>query len=375
MSHRKSYKDRLGKVLSRIADESQSPPPPPAGFRIRFSPFEGNRAYVMDLWQPGTVYPLHGVIHWPVGIPALAHQQVRTLSALEAAIADAGPATALQWVGETAYPELTLDRAEDHAAAGPQQSDTPPLCGPMPAAGAEAHARALDRVFAEPSLNGPVVGTASAEAGLPAATLHNIPALARMEPVPQPEPAAAFVAVAAAHEPVAMAPALCLPALPGIVLEQAASEIPDLAGFAAASAAEPAAAFVAWAAALAPLAMAPVSLRLPGVPGIEAEQGAAAEDVPGPYGFVAVPAAEAAAAFLTWTAALDPIAAGPAVLLLPGTALGLQAGPAPKLTGFVPAPAAEPAAAFVASAAVLEPVEFAAPAPVLPAHQIAAELE
>ncbi len=376
VSHRKSYKDRLGKVLSRIAVESQSPPPPPAGFRIRFSPFTGNSGYVMDLWQPGTRYPVHGVIHWPVGIPALAHQQTRTLSALEAAIADAGPATALEWVGETVYPELTLDRAGDEAAAGPRPAEAPPLCGPMPAAGAEVHVRATGRVFAEPSLADPAIGTASAQAGWPAATLNHILALAGMQSVPAAEPAAAFVAVAAAHEPVAMASrGLRLPAVPEIAIEQAAAETPGLAGFAAAAAAEPAAAFVAWAAALAPMAMAPVSLRLPGVPEIEREQGAATEDVPGLHGFVAVPAAEAAAAFLAWTAALDPMATVPAALRLPGAAIGLQAGRTPQRSGFAPVPAAEPAALFVASAAALEPVQFAAASPLLPAHPIAAELE
>ncbi|MBS1855172.1 MAG: hypothetical protein JST11_07390, partial [Acidobacteria bacterium] len=274
MSHRKSYNDRLGKVLSRIADESQAPPPPPSGFRIHLPLLPGKEAYVMELWQPGRRHPLRGNIPWLLSIPGPAERQTGVATGEEDE-----SARILEWLTDRAAPPA----AELPAAAHSKPEPAPPLCGRLHGAAPEISERWLDRSLAPACVSASPAGTATALAGWPAAELHRTPAPAGCALVPEAEPAAAFVGVAATAFPASgVAADLLMPASLALACASAAQHSPalHLCGFLPAPAAEPVTAFVLASSDLALAEYAPAALRLPAVPALETDHAGAAGEAP-----------------------------------------------------------------------------------------------
>lgn len=373
-SHRKSYKERLGRVLNQISDETKTPPPPPARFRTALTPIDGKTTYSMALWQAGHDYPFYGVSRWPMSLPTLAHLQPREMAGNPVAVAENGPSVILDLLTETTsqatYPELNLAAetgATESAApeAEPEFAKAPPLCRTIVSCLPEVAERWLDRSLAAP-LASVVACTTRALAVLPAAALHTTPHTASCAALPAAEPVAAWLQCADAASPMLGALELQLPApIDALALEGT----PELCGFLPVPAAEPVAAWLASAAAVQPAAFA-FDLQLP-----------AQLEAVVPLEIASAVTMESEAAFAEVT--LSPVdSAVPAVLgapmeflagvQLPGALGGIGNAGVPSATGqsseaTLAGPAAAPTFALSAPPSVSVPL--------LPALSLAAELE
>ncbi len=366
-SHRKSYKDRLGRVLHQIAGESKSPPPPPAGFLLNVSPSGGNIAASIALWQSGRDYPMRGIAEWTVAMPELAHLQPRELRTAAAASAEGEPAPVFDWLQETAYPELNL-QAEANTPGAAESGDagqTPPACTCFcPEPGPDVAERWLDRSLAAPYATVAALAAPPFN-GLVLPALRTTPELAACMPVPTVEAVAAWVQPAASAEALTTTPALFLPtALDGVLLE-AGDATPELAACMPMPAAEAVAAWVQPAASVEALATTPAVFLPAALDGVVLDAGDATPEL---AACMPAPAAEAVAAWVQPAASVEALATTPA-LFLPAALDGvvLDAGDAtPELAACMPVPAAEAVAAWLQPAASVEALATT-PAVFLPA--------
>ena len=266
-SHRKSYKERLGRVLSQISDETKTPPPPPARFRTALSPIDGKTTYSMALWQAGNDYHFYGVSRWPMSLPTLAHLQPRELAGDPIANAENGPAPILTLLNEstrqTAFPELNLPAVTGGSEAAapevePEFAKAPPLCRTIVSCLPEVAERWLERSLAAP-LASVAACTSRALNVLPSAALHTTPHTTNCATLPAAEPVAAWLQCAAAASPMLRPIGLHLPAPVDVLALDGA---PELCGFLPSPAAEPVAVWLASAAIMQPAAFA-FDLQLP----------------------------------------------------------------------------------------------------------------
>jgi len=237
-AHRKSYKERLGRVLTQIGSESESPPPPSAGFLFNFTPFVGNTACALHLWQfGGSSYPVHPPAAWPVAVPEFAHRRPKSLAYAGSTLADGEPRPYIAWRRDTAIREFDL-----HLVTESPIEQIPERCQTLFASpGPQVVERWLDR-----SLAGYV--RVNRNIGRPALTLAIDTTFTppdRCESFvssPSAEPVAALVASSSA----AVGHAFSLPALPPFALHiDTAFAPPDLCEtFVPVPAAETVAAFV-----------------------------------------------------------------------------------------------------------------------------------
>jgi hypothetical protein len=380
--HRKSYQERLGRVLNQIS-EDHAPPPAMAGFRTAIPPLKGNSQYTMLMWQYGSDYPLKGISAWPVTVPELAHQQLRALTS-SAAVAEAEPTPILDldnesWAYEAAYPELDLA-----AAAAPDDAiqpliefeQSPPVCNifsvvPDP----EIVARWVEHTVSSSSA-GLIAPAVPALDGLLPAKLPGRPApCLDCQPVPPAEPVTAWMMYTGTLADVGFALVVRLGnPLPGMTAALGNTPAPCI-DYVSVPAPEPVAAWITSAACATPLpftleAQFPAPLSV-----IDTSDGVMlAEQYETPDAcerYSPIPAAEPVAAWIASASGAAPIAS--AISLQLPAAMDLihpvELPHAPERTS--EAPTAEPSATPALAAAVSGmPVS-----PSLPALTIAAELE
>ena len=288
VSHRKSYKERLGRVVSQISNEDNTAPPPLARFFTELRPAPGNLVSVMGPPHFPSEHPVPGFSQWTLTIPALGHQQPVALSDRVAALAGSAPAPELfhlelldeDWVHHAAYPELGLSAVLDagqnpDAEQAPEPDAAPPVCEAFAGVPtAEPAERWLER-----SVTGPLVFAASPAAplleGILSAVLVTPHRHDGVMPVPSAEPVSMWIAYASDAEPLAFDRPLQLPALsqgpvagtPALaeIFPVPAAVVPGalkLCGYLPAPAAEPVAAWLTAIACAAPVAF-PRTLELP----------------------------------------------------------------------------------------------------------------
>jgi hypothetical protein len=316
-SHRKSYKQRLDRVVSQISSEDNTAPPPLGRFLTELRPAPGNLLCAMEPWQPATAHTFHGFWQWTLGIPALAHQKPVDLPERAAAIAGSRPVLEVaslellnaDWVPQAAYPALdlaaVLDAAEIADAGLPPETEvTPPVCDAFAAVpAAEPVERWLERIQAAPLAFAATAVVPPLE-GMMSAVLYAPHRCDAALSVPPAEPVTAWIECSAAAEPVGFARSLQLPAL-GM---EPVSNTPSLGEVLPVPPAEPVTAWIEYAAASAPLAFGR-QLQLPAAAII----GAPASEL---CGYLPVPAAEPVAAWLS--VAASPVAVNfPHALALP----------------------------------------------------------
>jgi len=133
LPHRTSYKDRLGRVLTRIA-ESQAPPPPLAGFLIMMPPVPGNISSIVSSWlSTGSIYPVRTGVWWPVILNEDSAGEVEVEEQTPAACAawmPAQPEPAERWIERSLAAPFAIAPATALPSMGGQAfSLTRPLAG------------------------------------------------------------------------------------------------------------------------------------------------------------------------------------------------------------------------------------------------------
>jgi hypothetical protein len=378
--HRKSYQERLGRVLNQIS-EDHAPPPPMADFRTAIPPLKGNSRYTMLTWQYGSDYPLKGISAWPVAVPELTHQQPRSLNSTAAVTAEAEPTPILDldneaWVYEAAYPELDL-----HAAAAPDDAiqpliefeQSPPVCNIFSVVSdPEIVARWLERTVSS-SCAGLIAPAVPALDGLLSAKLPSRPApCLDCQPVPPAEPVTAWMMYTGTLADVDFAPALRLgnplPAMPAALANTPAACIEYLP----VPVAEPVATWIASTACTTLLPFT-VDVRFPApLSAIDISDGVLlAERYETPdvcERCLPIPAAEPVAAWIASAGCTAPLpfnvdvrfpAPLSAIDISEGVLLAERYETPDACERYLPIPAAEPVAAWIASASAAVPIASA----------------